>query len=151
MTKVSLFLTQFRTQPVNLPGSTLHRGHDKGEFIPIQFRTQPVNLPGSTLHRGHDKGEFIPTQFRTQPVNLPGSTLHRGHDKESSSTPVTSHVKKRSQTLSAIQRESAYIRKLEVMSQVSPNQRKQNMCTDCKVEDDPDALHVALHYTHRHD
>ena len=45
----------------------------------------------------------------------------------------------------------AYIRKLEVMSQMSPNQRKQNMCTDCKVEDDPDAIQVSLHYTHRHD
>ena len=30
---------------------------NKYHFIPTQFRTQPVNLPGSVGHRIHDKGK----------------------------------------------------------------------------------------------
>lgn len=80
---------------------------------------------------GANQYQFIPTQFRTQPVNLPTPLLPRGN------------------TLASLQDRSAFVRKLEALSQTSQEAKSHSYCNDCGRE--PDPRHPHLRYSHKHE
>ncbi|XP_022088971.1 uncharacterized protein LOC110978344 isoform X2 [Acanthaster planci] len=99
----------------------------------IQYEPDfPTSKPVTT-----NKYQFIPTQYRTQPTNLPGQTTHKRG-------PNTNLYDK-----------SAYVKKLEALSQLSAGHKTGMVCHECNhPETDglitPKAA-VALKYSHRND